>query len=97
MGHKVVYNACYGGFGLSEKAKARYVELTGCAADIYHRDIERHDPALVRVVEELGAEASDRYACLQIEEIDSLMYRIDEYDGFEAVETPVSVDWVQIK
>ncbi len=26
---KVVYNACYGGFGLSEKAKARYKELGG--------------------------------------------------------------------
>ena len=97
MGHKVVYNACYGGFGLSEEAKERFAELTGRPVDTYHRDIDRHDRALVQVVEELGDAASDYCGHLRIAEIEGSMYRIGEYDGFESVETPDEIQWVQIK
>lgn len=53
-------------------------------------DIERHDPILVRVVEEMGAGhrtgASDRYANLKVVEIpDGTDYQIDEYDGREHI------------
>lgn len=59
----------------------------------YDRDVDRHDPALVQVVEELGDKANGMFAKLAIVEV-SGPYRIDEYDGFESVETPVSYDWI---
>ena len=136
---KVVYNACYGGFGLSKEAIQRYWEikgqqvwvedeLWGCniwlvppeerlkpknsvefsamsmderiaynkaysAQTWYHCDVVRHDPVLVQVVEELGDKANGMCAKLRIDEV-SGPYRIDEYDGFESVETPENVDWI---
>lgn len=141
---KVVYNACFGGFGLSREAIQRYWEIKGqqiwieddkkySALGIFdvwlvppeerlelrydeefdamtteekiaytkarseqiwnlHR-VDRHDPALVQVVEELGDKANGNYAKLRIAEV-SGPYRIDEYDGFESVETSDSYDWI---
>lgn len=138
---KIVYNACYGGFGLSVKAVMRYAELKGIK--LYHKkdsfvdlfytvpldeadkirerieatysgkrnptmrdytelnkvcfspsDIERDDPLLVQVVEELGEDASGNYANLQIAEVPTgSFYRIDEYDGSESVMTNSDYDW----
>jgi hypothetical protein len=49
-------------------------------------DIERTDPILVEVVQELGDKASGRHANLKIIEIpDGIEYEIDEYDGIETV------------
>ena len=141
---KVVYNACYGGFGLSKEACQRYWDIKGqqvwieqnpefISSDIfdvwlvspedriekkdtdnfyamsmdervaynqayskqiwYYRDVDRHDPALVQVVEELGKKAGGNYAELAIAEVYG-PYRIDEYDGYESVETADSYDWV---
>lgn len=92
---KIVYNACYGGFNLSEKAVARYAELAGIAVDdVDDRDIVRHDPILVRVVEELGDAANGQCAALCIKDIPSgTQYRIDEYDGYESVATHDSYEW----
>lgn len=136
---KVVYNACYGGFGLSKEAVQRYWEIKDqqvwiedeqwgfnvylvppkerlkpksteeifalsqddriaynkaySAQTWYDRDVVRHDPVLVQVIEELGDKASAQFAKLRIHEI-SGPYRIDEYDGFESVETPNSYDWI---
>lgn len=59
----------------------------------YYRNVERHDPALVQVVEELGDKANGEYAKLAIEEVYG-PYRIDEYDGFESVKTPGGYDWI---
>ena len=110
---KVVYNACYGGFGLSNEAKDRMVEL-GYEMEvnpnydprpevewynrtqkykIYDGDIDRHDPVLVQVVEELGDKANGEYAKLRIEEVYG-SYRIDEYDGSERVMTAPDYDWI---
>ena len=62
------------------------------------RDIERDDPVLVQVVEELGDAASGRFAKLQIADVPSgSLYRIDEYDGLESVETPDSYEWKRAK
>jgi len=48
------------------------------------RAIERDDPVLVQVVEELGKEANGKYAKLKIVEIpDDVEYIIQEYDGLE--------------
>lgn len=58
------------------------------------RDIDRTDPALVQVVEELGDAAGDQYAELRIEEVPAgALYRIDEYDGRESVMTHDDYDW----
>lgn len=49
-------------------------------------DIDREDPALVQVVEELGAAASGPHAKLVIQDLDrGTAYAIDEYDGLESL------------
>jgi len=54
---------------------------------VYERDIERNDPALVQMVEELGEKADGEYAELTIVEIpDGVSWDIAEYDGMERVE-----------
>jgi hypothetical protein len=78
---KIVINACFGGFGLSEKA----VSLLG---DDYNCEweIQRDDPELVRVVEALGAEANGKHAELKVIQIpDDVDWEINEYDGNEHV------------
>ena len=46
----------------------------------------RADPDLVKVVEALGTEASDRYSAIKIVEIpDDIEWHIHEYDGLEYV------------
>ena len=154
MNRKVVWNACYGGFGLSPLAEKMlyetkhpgetvytykmdwetnlylkvdpqnlpsgsgfFVSLTYDFGDsfclseedrdskinrlfeshfIQYEDIERHDPDLVRIVEELGSDkASGQNANLKIMDIGIQKYHIDEYDGFETVVTNLKDDyWV---
>jgi len=82
---KVVINKCFGGFGISEKALARYNELADIKLETYY-GMDRTDPFLVQVVEELGAEANDFAADLKIVEIpDNIEWYVHEYDGIEAV------------
>ena len=136
---KVVFNQCYGGFGLSKEAVQRYWELKeqqvwieddqwgftvwlvppeerlkpknteefyamsfservaynqACSAQTwYYSNVNRHDHIIVQVVEELGDKANAEYAKLRIAQV-SGPYRIDEYDGFESVETPNGIDWI---
>lgn len=65
-----------------------------CAEQTWNeRNVSRHDPILVQVVEELGKKANGDYANLHIVEVDG-PYRIDEYDGSESVNTPDDYDWI---
>ena len=80
---KVVYNACFGGFGLNEKA------LAGTDHK-YDWNIKRHDPILVQVVEE--GNAGHRFSDLRIAEV-SDKYFINEYDGLETVVEPGDIEW----
>lgn len=132
----IVYNACYGGFSLSNEAIMRYAEIKGiklyseedsmfthyylCPPEEFKRlidednanpiqpgryarsnemyfsdrEIERNDPALVQVVEELGDRANGMCAKLRVEDVPAgTLYRIDEYDGFESVMTQDTYDW----
>ena len=116
---KIVYNGCFGGFGLSESAVRRYLEIkgipfteeesefsfrgvrfrigtsvTGDPEYFYDFDLERTDPALVQVVEELGDEASGDCAELCIRELEpGTKYRLQEYDGSEWIETEADILW----
>lgn len=92
--NKVVINNCYGGFGLSEAAIARLVE-EGIEASEFSPGCPRHDPRLVRVVEELGQRADGPYARLLVAEVNEDRYFISEYDGMESVVTPSMMRWTK--
>lgn len=100
--HKVVINTCFGGFGLSTEALDYLEDKFGLQVvrDRYWSylkvNLKRHDHRLVEVVEVLGEKASGSCARLVIEEVNSPMYRIEEYDGRESIETPDSLDWITI-
>lgn len=88
MPQKIVINACFGGFSLSEHAlealrakghKTEYAYVSGFEDDRSH-------PDLVEVVELLGPLASGGYAELKVVEVpDGVEWTIEEYDGNEWV------------
>lgn len=108
---KIVINTCYGGFGLSNEAMERVLDLKQITyyketdkynyvhfytkaenenevdnQYIYEWDLERDDPALVQVVEELGEKANGPHAELKVVSVpDDVQWYIHEYDGRESV------------
>ena len=95
---KIVYNACYGGFGISAQAIDRYWEIKGESRPDpehwWYGDVKRDDPILAQVVEELGEGANGSHAYLNICEIPKgTLYRIEEYDGMENVVTQDGYEW----
>lgn len=91
---KIAFNQCYGGFSLSGVAISRLKEL-GSPACI--AKMARHDSLLIQVIEELGAAANGPHADIGLIDLPSgTQYRIDEYDGWESVETPDSYEWTII-
>lgn len=85
---KIVINTCFGGFNLSDKAIGMYASLTNKLFDDVHTwEIDRADPALVQVVEELGKKADGEFSQLKVVEIPAdVQWQIGEYDGIEWVE-----------
>ena len=57
----------------------------------------RHDPELVKTVEDLGSEANGSHAHLKIKELKGNRYVIDEYDGNERVVEPDDINWVTVE
>ena len=94
---KIVYNSCYGGFGMSAQAIDRYWEIKGESRPEHwweNTDVHRADPILVQVVEELGQGANGDHAYLDIRELPAgTLYRIEEYDGMENVITQDEYEW----
>lgn len=84
---KVVYNACYGGFSLSDKALKLGQSISGNPM-WGDWDVPRHDPVLVRVVETLGKEANGEYADLRVTTVTG-PYCILHYNGYERLKLPV--------
>jgi hypothetical protein len=65
--------------------RAAYNELKS-EQTVYLHEIERNDPVLVQMVEELGKKAWDDHAELKVVEIpDGIDWFIDEYDGIEVI------------
>lgn len=122
--NKIVYNACYGGFSLSDAAYELYAELAGikiypekdswCShfwiepptgdkrvddnrESLYSGNMKRHDPILVKVIEQLGKAANGMCADIKIYETESDRYIIEEYDGNESVVVSYDNSWVVIK
>jgi hypothetical protein len=102
--YSVVYNTCFGGFGISNKAVDWLLARGSKHVRLYNDPIfgskgcwegTRHDPLLIECVRELGEKANGRCAELEIFELDGSQYRIDEYDGNENVEQPTDEqEWV---
>lgn len=92
---EVVYNAKYGGFGLSDEA-IQHMEDAGYVfdeEDVCLNELERHNPFLVAAVKELGERASGQCANLKIAQVSGL-YRIESYDGWESVVEPHHLVWL---
>ena len=91
--HKVAYNVCFGGFGLSREA-ILWLGRHGIYKkypDINDLDmLPRHEPLLIQCIEELGEDVNNNISLnkIRIKEIDSDMYYIEELGGNEAVITP---------
>lgn len=99
--YKVAYNACHGGFGLSREASEYLNTHWGCNIDpdygyIDEDVIPRHHKGLIEVIELLGEKANGFCAELKVVAIRTPMYRVDEYDGYERIETPDYYNWVVI-
>ena len=102
---KVAYNKCYGGFSLSDKAVSMLNEMKGLKGENKLKNHSygypdnskghyRHDPDLIKVIEQLGEQANGNHAHLTITEIQGVRYIIDEYDGIETVLEPKDIDWI---
>lgn len=88
---KVVYNNCFGGFSLSDRA-VEWLKSKGLKFD-FDWEIPRHHPLLVQCVEALKYEASGEYADLAIKEVNE-PYIIKEYDGSEKVLIAADIKWI---
>lgn len=95
MSYQVVINCCYGGFHLSNKA-LKWLADKGLDLDDSYPSLSalpRHHPLLVECINVLGQEASGELSNLEIVTVTG-KYRIHEYDGYESIQTPESVTWI---
>lgn len=107
---KVVFNEHFGGFSLSDEALRRLRELGVDVGTYGYRmdddnpendyEIERHDPRLVQVVEELGDRAHGRHFTvgdrLLVATLKGNRYIIREHDGQESVIEPSDIKWATV-
>ena len=84
---KLVINARYGGFILSNEAVEKLQKIKGTERINLDDDKTRADKDLVNVVEELGSKASGNLSDLRVVEIpdEATDYYIENYDGVETV------------
>ena len=84
---EVLFNDCYGGWQISNKAKKLYELRRTKDSNYYLR--RRSDPILVQIYKELGDEFDGKYSKTGIEKIPKKYekyYIISEYDGLESIE-----------
>lgn len=81
----IVINVRHGGYGLSEDARSRLIDL-GVSMGEYPYEVPRDDPNLVRVVREMGPGANGEHAQLIVVKVpDDVDWTIEEYDGYEHI------------
>lgn len=93
---KIVFDARYGGFSLSDEGYALFRILGGVAKDAWDFPVNnRHNPILVKVVETMGKKSWGEGSELRITEVaPGTPYRIKAHDGKETVKTlEVSHEW----
>lgn len=74
-------------YKLEKNEKYNYDYFVNEEGDYFHcNDIERNDPILIQIVEEMGEKSWDRHAELKVVEVpDDVKWYIHEYDGMEHV------------
>ena len=87
---KIVINKCYGGFSLSDEAEQllfnKATNPLGQKSFSLGRHVDRSDPLLVEVVEELGSKSWGDNAQLKVAEIpEDVSWEIIDYDGVEYI------------
>jgi len=83
---EVLYNDCYGGWKLSNKAKELYKLRKNNLSNTYIS--KRSDPILIQIYYELGDKFDDKFSKTNIKKMDKIYekyYDIEEYDGLESV------------
>lgn len=84
----VLFNTCYGGWHLSERALVLYRERQPSYSEDARFSMCRHDPILVQIFNELGREFDAAFSKTEVWNIPAKYinhYRIKEYDGMESV------------
>ena len=91
---EVLYNDCYGGWGISQKAYELYKTRNNNVSPRRRRKIIRTDPILIQIWHELGPDFDTKYSKTEID-IFPKKYanyiNIKEYDGLESVD----IDYAQ--
>ena len=84
---KIVINKCYGGFSLSSEAeKLLFNKAPNPKSFSIGRHVDRSDPLLVEVGEELGSKSWGDDAQLKVVEIpEDVSWEIIDYDGTEYI------------
>ena len=85
---EVLYNDCYGSWGISNKANKLYTLRKTKDYD-YNNYLRRSDPILIQIYNELGHEFDNKHSKTTIQKIPKKYenyYYITEYDGLETVE-----------
>lgn len=85
----ILYNNCYGGFSLSDYALSEYYNReNNIDTDMNDSLIQRHDPILVNIYQEIGDKINGSHSKIEIKKIPKKYkkyYVINEYDGLESV------------
>ena len=81
LGRKIANNDTWCAGALKGDIDARYKTVT--EHDYGSITVDRHDPILVQVVEQLGNRASGQCSNLAVKTITGPVYRIVDHDGFE--------------
>lgn len=86
---EVLYNDCYGGWNISQKAYELYKTRNNNVSPRIRRNIIRTDPILIKIYHELGADFDTKHSKTEID-IFPKKYanyiNIKEYDGLESVD-----------
>ena len=62
-------------------------------------DVKRHDPRLLQCFDEMGqamAGSCCTLKAIEVGKVGAMRYRVCGYDGREWVETPDSIEWVEV-